>query len=1046
MNINDKGLQFEGFLSKEEFIEMQQKKLESGKLSDSFCCIYFYIKNFRSFYMVHGFENGLKVLVSTAEIIRKVFDKEDTGHLGDNRYAVIYAGRNAEEQIKKVRKSFDDKWKYSGMKIIAGVSFKGDSGEDTITSLIENARIASFMGEDDEDGYFELGSGRLVKDAIISNYVIDNLENAIKNDYIDVYYQPIVHSLSQKTCGFEALARWNDPKYGKIMPSNIISSLERAGKIHILDSHIIELVCKDLCGLPKGMDPVPISINFRRMDFVLADMLDVVIRNTDKYGIDRELIQIEISESEIKIDKDVIKRQLLRFHEEGFKIAFDDFGSEYSSLHILNELPFDAIKINSSFLSGLTNGDKSRVMMKNVINMAKELHLGTMMGSVENEEILDYLIQIGCEKTQGHLYSEALPCEELHKVDYYPENKEERQYFDDISRINILSQTPLEIEEAFETDRVSVIHTLPISIFELEDGRIRVFMTTKSFDEIISPMYVDGKTSVEAVFNDNKAVFSRHLRKLSEQCAQSSEIHTMEFVTSAGFHRIMLKKVSSYKNKTAIISLIESYKENDPGKKAVKLNSTLRFLYMMYNRVDIVMTEKNTFETVFENLSNYAVKLKGNTYTEAILKFSEEAIYNEDREKFLNFYDVTTLDERLSEFNADHLTDYFRTKDVNGEYDWLMYLIIPVISEGHNMFIMCSRGIDSERMRKLPEISQSGSVYYDMPSDPTFLLLASDAFTDTLGYGSFEQFIRNSFYLEANLSENKTVYMHLGQSGLISDFGETGYIELPFNEVTKSMVFSQVVEEDRDKMYEFYDRDRLIEGYKKGKISGNIVFLERVGANDTGRYQNACYQIRRSREDDSLRIYILTYDVDEFKRTNEKIKNLAERDTLTGLYNRTTIGNIFLDEIGDLETRSLAVVILDLDYFKQVNDTYGHDCGDKVLRNAADNMRGMMGEDSIPARIGGDEFLVVIRNKTQEEVSDILSKFTKYKKKIDYKGSEVSYTMSVGFAMYPQHGSNYNELYQNADLALYKVKMNGRNGFGVYNESLKSDKIRKKED
>ena len=83
-----------------------------------------------------------------------------------------------------------------------------------------------------------------------------------------------------------------------------------------------------------------------------------------------------------------------------------------------------------------------------------------------------------------------------------------------------------------------------------------------------------------------------------------------------------------------------------------------------------------------------------------------------------------------------------------------------------------------------------------MPSDPAFLLLASDAFTDTLGYGSFEQFIRNSFYLEASLSDNKTVYMHLGQSGLISDFGETGNIELPFDEVTKSMVFSQVIEDD----------------------------------------------------------------------------------------------------------------------------------------------------------------------------------------------------------------------------------------------------------
>ncbi|MCR5656209.1 MAG: EAL domain-containing protein [Butyrivibrio sp.] len=1028
----------ENYYPKESFLKKMNKKAESHELTASFCCVYFYITGFRAYYMSHGFDNGYSVLVKTARLIDENKGDGDICHIIDNEFAIIAGKDDITNVIDTIQKAFDEEFVHTNLKLIAGIYYF-DENADSLHQAILYARTACFQGENSQATVYVYDKIHIDETTEKRNYVVARLDKAIEEGDILVYYQPIFHTLSGRICGFEALARWHDEKYGMIMPKDFVYALERARKIHLLDIHVIKQVCRDLQSVTKSenVPPVPISVNLTRMDFALTDMLQVIERELKNALIPRALLQIEISESEIDMDREGIKKELIRFHEHGFRIVFDDFGSQYSSLQILNELPFDAIKINSSFLSGYDNSSKSKIMMKNVLNMAKELGINTMMGSVEDQETLDFLKRAGCEKTQGHLYSEAAPFGQVVNPAYAPENIIERAYYDSIANINTLSQNPLDIGGLYLEDEDTYLNQMPLALIDYCKGKFNFLMVSDSFGKMFEPLFHNEVASVSEVFNSEKGIFAKQIRALAEVCVDD-DVHPMEFVTSEGFHRIVLKRIATDMDhgKVAFIATAETITENDPGKRAVKLNSALRFLYMLYNRVDLVMVEKNSYETVFENHTKYAVRMKKGSFSNAIEDFAKEAIYNEDREKFINFYSLETLEERLREYNVDHLTDYFRTKDTKGKYDWLMYMIIPIVSEGSKMFLLCSRGIDSERMRKLPEISQSGSVYYDMPSDPAFLLLASDAFTDTLGYGSFEQFIRNSFYLEASLSDNKTVYMHLGQSGLISDFGETGNIELPFDEVTKSMVFSQVIEDDREKMYEFYNRERLLAEYENGKLSGNTVYLQRTGSNVEPRYQIACYQIRKARDNDSIKIYILTYDVDEFKRTNEKIKRLAERDNLTGLYNRATIGNFVDSLMSNEDTVNFAVVLLDLDYFKHINDRFGHDCGDAVLKDAANKLRTCMGDHSIPARIGGDEFLTIIVDQGREEIEAILSKFSAMEKKVVYHDQEVVYTMSIGYSMYPDHGKKYKHLYQNADLALYQVKMNGRNSYGGYVEGI----------
>ena len=136
------------------------------------------------------------------------------------------------------------------------------------------------------------------------------------------------------------------------------------------------------------------------------------------------------------------------------------------------------------------------------------------------------------------------------------------------------------------------------------------------------------------------------------------------------------------------------------------------------------------------------------------------------------------------------------------------------------------------------------------------------------------------------------------------------------------------------------------------------------------------------------------------------------------------------------DTKSAALVILDLDYFKQINDRFGHDCGDQILKDASRRMQEEMEEYGLVARIGGDEFLAVMLNVPREKVEEILSRFTNAQKTIDYHGKEITYTMSIGYASFPEHGQVYNELYQRADMALYTIKMAGRNGFRFFEPEM----------
>ena len=269
-----------------------------------------------------------------------------------------------------------------------------------------------------------------------------HLEKAIENGEFEVYYQPIIHTISGSLCGFEALVRWHHPKLGFLTPMQFLPSLEETKQIYHLDIHIIEKVCQWYTTLKAANKPVvPVSVNLSRSDFESEDMFRVVESMTQKYGVPRNMLNIEITESAFSERESLMASNVERFRNAGYQVWMDDFGSGYSSLNTLKDYVFDELKIDMGFLSDMSL--KSKRIIRSIISMAKDISMVTIVEGVETQEQVDFLKNIGSDRMQGYFFSKPLPYEELLPVlsekGIAFESEEDRQYYHEINRINLLS-------------------------------------------------------------------------------------------------------------------------------------------------------------------------------------------------------------------------------------------------------------------------------------------------------------------------------------------------------------------------------------------------------------------------------------------------------------------------------------------------------------------------------------------------------------------------------------------------------------------------------
>lgn len=241
-----------------------------------------------------------------------------------------------------------------------------------------------------------------------------DIREAIKKRELEVFYQPKYSILTETIVGAEALIRWNHPKRGMVSPEEFIPLCEENGYICELDFYVLEEVCLQLKERKQlGKKMIKISVNFSRMHLYDPEFVDKLSAEIFKHGLEPSMIEIELTESVAHHEIGTLLDVMRKIKQVGFGLSMDDFGSGYSSLNLLREMPVDVLKLDKGFLDDCSGDESSREkrIIAHVISMAKDLEITVLAEGVETKQQKDFLKESRCDMIQGYYYAKPMPVE-----------------------------------------------------------------------------------------------------------------------------------------------------------------------------------------------------------------------------------------------------------------------------------------------------------------------------------------------------------------------------------------------------------------------------------------------------------------------------------------------------------------------------------------------------------------------------------------------------------------------------------------------------------
>ena len=429
--------------------ERRRSFCESGKTA---ALLYMDLCGMKYFNRKYSFAEGDNLLRSFADILKLYFGNENCSRFGSDHFCVITDAEGLEDTLTEIFTEFRAADSDKSLPVRVGI-YLDRKGVDDISTECDRAKYACDTMRSTYVSSFRYFSDEMHAKNESRQYFIDNLDKAIREGWIEVYYQPIIRSANGTVCDEEALVRWKDPVRGMMMPSQFIPVLEEANLIYMLDLFVTEQVLEKMKKQAEaGLFVVSESVNLSRADFTACDIVEEMRRRVDAAGFSRDKINIEVTESVIGSDFEFMKSQIERFRSLGFRVWMDDFGSGYSTLDVLQSIRFDLIKFDMRFMKEFDTSEKSRIMLTELIRMAISLGVDTVCEGVETKEQADFLREIGCTMMQGYYFCRPIPFEKI--LERYQkviqigfENPEESGYYAAVGKINLYDLAILSNED-----------------------------------------------------------------------------------------------------------------------------------------------------------------------------------------------------------------------------------------------------------------------------------------------------------------------------------------------------------------------------------------------------------------------------------------------------------------------------------------------------------------------------------------------------------------------------------------------------------------------
>lgn len=402
-----------GLYNRTYFFELARELID--KTDEDMCIITMDISNFKVINEIYGMNVGDRLLKELAQQLRNIGKECEmipARFMADHYYMCM-----SKSDFEKIDfpKSFKTFLEDMDIKVVYGVFVAEEGNKMPVNVMCDRAFVAAHDKNYKYVEYIHFYNDSERKQIMMEQEIENDMEKALEEHQFYIVVQPKYNPASEEIVGGEALVRWQHPEKGIVSPGVFIPVFEKDGFIIQLDYYVWEETCKLIAKMKEdGVKIAPISINVSRAHFYGSELIHKLTGLIKKYGLQESDVELEITESICGEEPEIIYKRIRELQDLGFKIAMDDFGSGYSSLNMLKEMPLDIIKMDLKFLDG--DQEKGQKILKALIDMAHTLDLKVVVEGVEISSQVEFLRQFEDCSLQGYYYSRPVVGEAFEEM------------------------------------------------------------------------------------------------------------------------------------------------------------------------------------------------------------------------------------------------------------------------------------------------------------------------------------------------------------------------------------------------------------------------------------------------------------------------------------------------------------------------------------------------------------------------------------------------------------------------------------------------------
>ena len=658
-----------------EALRQAEKRVSRPEIR-ALCPVCFDLTSFKEYNRLHGMHKGDQCLRRIAETITGCFPGALVGHLTGDHFVALLPSRGLEERLEHVCSEVNLFIDDDGIQLKVGV-YK-PSEKDTLDDLrhaFDAAKIACDSIKADGNRSVALYTRAMGETIANKTYILRHFSEALEKHYIKVYYQPVIRTLTGKVSGFEALARWEDPALGMILPGVFVPVLEEAQLINRLDRYVLDQVARLIRDrLDNGLPLIPVSMNLSTYDFDVSSPLDTIEKAVRRYQIPKTVLCFEITERVMIRNHISMVKTVSEFQQAGYQVWMDDFGSEYSSLSLLHNYHFDVIKIDMGFFSHFD--DRSRQIITSVVTMARMLGVQTLAEGVETQEQVAFLRKIGCGRIQGYYYGRPMMYEDslsfLHSKSLQLEKPEEAYLMGAAESVNVVSDSPTAVFFFDGTD---------IELLVENDAYKRELRSTGTLD------------MAEANSNllDSGYPFRGRFQQLMARALRSRSEETLTYADNGQYMRVNVRWIAGDEHNWVGEAHLYNISNNAAIRQAKTLDQLLRNLFQLYEGFYLFDRGRGEVRVIRSSHPELSLEETPQGVKAFTGYFSERLVYPDDRDRFAAFANPEAVEARMEAGEGTPQAEIVRIRREDGAYRWTVLEALMIYKSATKNILLCER-------------------------------------------------------------------------------------------------------------------------------------------------------------------------------------------------------------------------------------------------------------------------------------------------------------------------------------------------------------------